>query len=457
MFYRRRLGPLVVGVFILGIGLSLPRNLLAGPATMPTTQKAPDEQAVQQATPEWYSVHFQATTTPQGYPGFHAKYSGANSLPSSGQIRDSYSSTLFLGVRLWDGAEAYADPEVFGGKPIGQGFGVAGFPNGDLNRVSTSHPTLYLARAFIRQTIGFGGQKQDIPADQNQLATTVDISRLTLTLGKFSAADIFDGNAYAHDPRTQFWNWPLFDNGAWDYPADVRGYTLGGALELNQLNWALRYGIFLEPDVASGSHFDYHLDKVFGQAAEYESRYEIAKHPGKLRFLAYLNRAHMGSYAEAADLPVPDITRTRRYSVKYGLGINLEQQITNDLGMFARLGWNDGKREDWAFTEIDRTASAGLSLNGTAWGRPEDTLALAGVINGLSSSHRRYLAAGGTGFIIGDGKLTYDAEEIAETYYSAKFLKYFYMTADLQFINHPAYNRDRGPVFVAGIRLHFQI
>lgn len=435
-----------------------PGNLSAqSPATLPAAEKPKEDATKEPFKPEPFSFHFQSTATLQGYPAFHAAYSGPNSLPNFGEGRMSYSSTLFLGAKLWEGAEIYANPELFGGKGIGQGFGIAGFTNGDVNRVSTSHPSLYLARAFLRQNVGFGGEKEDIPADQNQLATTLDVSRLTLTLGKFSAADIFDGNAYAHDPRTQFLNWTLFDNGAWDYPADIRGYTLGGALELNQKNWALRYGIFLEASVASGAHLDYHEGNAFGQAVEYEQRYEIATHPGRLRLMAFLNRAHMGSYTEAAQSPPPpDVTRSRRYSLKYGFGINLEQQLTEDSGLFARFGWNDGRREDWSFTEIDRTASLGLSVKGARWGRPDDTFGLAGAVNGISDSHRRYLSAGGTGFIIGDGKLSYDLEEIAETYYSAKLFKYVFVTGDVQVINHPAYNRDRGPVFVGTIRLRVQ-
>ncbi len=430
----------------------------AGPATSPSGEDSLSTATAQ----ERVSLHFQATATPQAHPEFHADYSGPNSLRKTAEIRASYSSTLFLGAKLWEGGEVYADPEMFGGKALSQGFGVAGFPNGDLNRVSTSHPTVYLARVFYRQTIGLGPEKEQqdkeqIDPDQNQLAKSVAVSRLTLTVGKFSAADIFDANAYAHDPRSQFLNWGLFDNGAWDYPADVRGYTWGGAIELNQPKWALRYGVFMEPDVASGAHFDFHLDKAFGQALEYERRYSIGGQAGVLRLLAFLNRAHMGAYREAAEMARPDITLTRRYSTKYGFGINIEQQLTHDVGIFVRLGWNDGRREDWAFTEIDRTASVGISVKGTPWARADDVAGVAGLLNGLSSGHRRYLAAGGVGFIIGDGTLTYDAEEIVEAYYSAKISRHLYLSADAQFLNHPAYNRDRGPSVVLGLRLHFQI
>jgi high affinity Mn2+ porin len=428
------------------------------PEPTPGQTSPPPESDVQGQHKEFeqFSVHFQATATPSGYPAFHADYSGPNSLPRGGEVRTSYSSTVFLGARLWEGGEVYADPEMFGGIAIGHGFGIAGFPNGDLNRVSTSHPTVYLARAFYRQTFGFGGEREKIEADENQLAKTVDVSRLTLTAGKFSAADVFDNNAYSHDPRTQFMNWALFDNGAWDYPADVRGYTIGAAAELNQAQWAARYGIFMEPSVASGAHFDYDIGNAYGQAAEYEQRYQLAGHQGKLRLLAFLNRAHMGDYSRAAELTPPDITLTRRTSTKYGWGINLEQELADGFGLFARLGWADGRREDWAFTEIDRTATLGISLKGTRWRRADDTLGVAGALNGLSGDHRRYLEAGGVGFIIGDGRLSYDLEEIVETYYAARLAKGLFVTGDVQFVNHPAYNRDRGPVGVFTVRVHYE-
>jgi high affinity Mn2+ porin len=451
--HSSRLFPLLLAALLSATALAQS----PGPATLPAAEKPRTEAGEKPFKPELFSFHLQSTVTPQGYPGFHADYSGPNSLPNGAELRTSYSATLFLGARLWHGAAFYVDPEMFGGIGVGRGFGVAGFPNGDVNRVSTAHPTIYLARAFVRQTLGFGGDTENIEADQNQLAETVDVSRLTLTLGKFSAADVFDSNAYAHDPRTQFLNWSLFDNGAWDYPADIRGYTYGGSVELNQAKWALRYGIFMEPSVASGSHLSYDIGEHFGQVAEFEQRYALGSRPGKVRLLAYWNRADMGDYTKAARMAEPDITRTRATSSKYGVGLNLEQQVSDDMGLFARLGWQDGRREDWAFTEIDRTATVGLSQKGTPWSRPDDIAGLALSVNGLSDPHRRYLENGGLGFILGDGRLHYDAEEIVETYYSAKLTKYFFLTADVQFINHPAYNRDRGPVWVGTLRLHLQI
>ena len=430
-----------------------------GPATTPAAEKPNvDEKGASTAVEpdETYSFHLQATATPQGYAGFHAPYSGQNSLVNYANVRASYSATLSLGLHLWKGGEVYLDPEMFGGKGISNGFGIADYTNGDVNRVTTSHPSVYLARAFYRQNFGFGGATEKIDPDQNQLGTTLDVSRLTLTLGKFSAADIFDANSYAHDPRSQFLNWGLFDNTAWDYPADIRGYTYGGAAEFNQANWAVRYGIFMEPDVASGAHLDYHIGAAFGQVAEFEQRFKIKEQPGKVRFMLFYNRAHMGDYSAAAQLPSRDITLTRRYSGKYGVGLNFEQQFSDDLGIFARLGWADGRREDWSFTEVDRTASAGVSLRGTRWSRPEDTVGVAGLLSGLSGPHRKYLAAGGVGFILGDGRLSYDAEEVVEAYYAAKLFKFTFLTADVQFINHPAFNRDRGPLAVGTIRIHFQ-
>jgi high affinity Mn2+ porin len=425
------------------------------PATLPAAEKPKVEEKTPQP-PEAVSVHFQASVVGQGHPGFHAAYSGPLSLYRYAEFRETYSSTLFLGAHLWEGGEAYVNPEMTAGLGIGRGSGVAGYTTAEINRSPHTEPGVYLARAFYRQTIGFGGEKENVAGDQNQLAANYDISRLTITLGKINSADQFDSNAFSHDPRTQYLNWALVQNAAWDAPAELHGYTYGGTVELNQPKYAVRYGVFMEPSRASASRFDYHIGRALGQVAEFEQRYEIDKHAGKIRVLGFLNHANMGSFGRGADLPVPDVTRVRRYAIKYGFGINLEQQITDDLGLFARLGWNDGLHEDISYTEADRTVSVGLSLKGTRWARPDDTVGIAGVLDGLSNSHRRYLAAGGIGFIIGDGRLSYDLEEIAETYYSAKIFKNVFLSADIQLVNHPAYNRDRGPVVVGALRLHVQ-
>ena len=443
--------PLIRGLSLLFAILSITGGAGAEEATS-ALEQASDRTTAQ----ELWSVHFQATVIPQGHGHFDSPYSGQNSMPSLNEIRASYTSTLYLGGRLWHGAELYVNPEISGGRGIGGVLGVAGFPNGDIARVGKPAPTIALARLFLRQTIGLGGQEERIEPEANQMAGSLDVSRLTFTLGKYGATDIFDDNTYSHEPRTQFMNWAIMNNGAWDYPADTRGYTWGGTVELNQPRWALRYGLFGVPKEANGIKFDHHLDQAHAHSLEWEGRYTWGSHPGKLHLLGYWNRAHMGNYRRTLDTPAfnLDITRSRTYSSKYGLGLNVEQEMTRDLGAFLRLGWNDGRTESWAYTEIDQTACLGLRLKGQAWRRPKDVFGVAGVANGLSKDHRDYLAAGGHGFIVGDGRLNYAPEEIFEIYYLFKITKWLSTTADYQFVSNPAYNQDRGPLHVWALRVH---
>jgi high affinity Mn2+ porin len=347
---------------------------------------------------------------------------------------------------------------------IWQGFGLSGtrgaegFPNGEAFRLGTNVPNYNLARVFIRQIIGFGGPQEDVPDDTLHLAGRQDVSRLTLTLGKMSAKDIFDNNAYANDPRTQFMNWSLMANAAWDYPADALGFITGFAAELNQPTWALRYGFFQVPRVSNGVAIDGHVLEAWSMVTEFEHRHTILAHPGAVRLLASLERANMGSYSEALASTVrpADITATRQYRYNYGFGLNIEQEITKDIGFFSRLGWSDGKSEAWVFTDVDRTASLGLRIKGRTWHRSDDTVGIAGVWNGVSSIHRQFLAAGGTGILVGDGTLTYAGEKIFETYYNFAMRKGIYLTFDYQFIADPAFNSDRDPVSIFSGRLHWE-
>jgi high affinity Mn2+ porin len=274
-----------------------------------------------------------------------------------------------------------------------------------------------------------------------------------------SAKDIFDNNAYANDPRTQFMNWGLMANEAWDYPGDSLGYITGFAAELNQPKWAIRYGIFQMPRVANGTALDMHVLEAWGMVTELERRYAVNDHPGAVRALAFLNHAHMGRYQAALDNPVrpADIEATRAYRYKYGFGLNVEQELMKNVGAFARIGWSDGETEAWVFSDVDRTATLGLSIKGEFWHRPEDTYGLAGVLNAISGVHRAFFEAGGTGILAGDGALSYGLEKIIETYYDAKIWKSLHLTFDYQFIADPAFNRDRGPVSVLGARLHWDL
>jgi high affinity Mn2+ porin len=419
-----------------------------------------------------WNFHVQNTGIVQGYPGFASQYSGPNSLPAGGQTRETVSLDLMAGVRLWPGAEAHIDGLMWQGYGLGNALGVDGFPNGEAFRLGTGTPNGAITRLFIRQTIGFGGEQETIEDDQLTLAGKQDISRLTFTLGRFSAKDIFDNNAYANDPRTQFMNWALMANEAWDYPADAIGYTTGLTVELNQPQWTLRYGFFQVPRYANSltaedqifkwpydsSAQDGPLLETWGMVTEFERRYTIKEHPGTVRLLAYVNRAHMGNYQDAVNSPIrpADINATAAYRYKYGFGLNLEQEIAKNIGVFSRLGWSDGNNQAWVFSDVDYTATAGLSLKGAAWQRPDDTLGLAGVMNGLSKSHQEFFAAGGTGILAGDGNLDYGWEKILETYYDFKIWKTLHSALDYQFIDNPAFNQDRGPVSVFGARVHWE-
>ena len=433
---------------------------------------SPVEPAIKQPAnaPQNWNWHVQNTDIVQGYPGFPAKYSGPNSLPTGGQIRETVSLDLFAGVRLWRGAEAHIDGLMWQGFGVNNTLGVEGFPSGEAYRLGTSIPNGMIARLFIRQTIGFGGEQEDVPDGQLTLAGKQDISRLTFTLGRMSAADIFDQNAYANSPRTQFMNWAFANNEAWDYPADAVGYTTGLAVELNQPKWTLRYGFFQPPRFKNsltaesrllkwpydGSAQDAPLLDAWAMVTELERRYTINNHPGTIRFLAFLNHIGMGSYQAALSVPGADITQTRAYRYKYGFGLNLEQEIVKNVGVFSRVGWSDGQNESWMFSDVDYAASLGLSIKGESWHRPDDTFGLAGVLNGISKVHQKFFAAGGTGILGGDGNLNYGWEKILETYYDFKIWKTIHFTADYQFITDPAFNRDRGPVSVFGARLHWE-
>jgi carbohydrate-selective porin OprB len=288
------------------------------------------------------------------------------------------------------------------------------------------------------------------------------MTRYTITAGRFTLTDFFDNNRYTHDPRTQFLGWGVMYNGAWDYPADTRGYTWGWVHEFHTRRWSLRYASAAEPKVANGLRFDRRLLRDRGDVFEGEIRYKPHAHEGTLRLLSYINHADAGNYGQALQLAaatntVPDVTKTLRSgTLKYGFGINMEQEVVKNLGIFARLGWNDGKTEDFAFTAIDRLATGGVSVSGAAWKRAEDTAASEFTASGLSAVHALYLSRGGLDFIIGDGGLNYMPEYIWESYYSARVLKGFFLTLDAQHIANPGYNHDRGPLWACSLRMHME-
>ena len=390
------------------------------------------------------TLHFQQTVIVQNHDKFHSPYSGTNSLDANESAALTVTSTLFVHGSLNKWIDAELDPELAGGKGLSSSTGVAGFPNGEAYRVSDVAPAIELDRAYLHKAIQIDSARQ-----------------IDVVAGKFSLADYFDVNAYSNSPRTQFMNWALINNGAWDYPANTRGYTGGIVIQYLSGESALRFAIAMEPTTANGPNLDEHISKAHGEALEGQLGYTLWGQQGKVRALLFDNSAKMGSYSEATNDTVyqHDITLTRQYGRnKYGFGLNFEQTLGNNAGAFLRIGWNDGQTETWAYTEIDRTISGGVTSDLSVIGRNNDDCGIAFVLNGISAAHRDYLASGGYGFIIGDGKLPhYGTENIIEAYYLFQFNKMLGISLDYQFVANPAYNRDRGPVDLGAIRVHFEI
>ena len=408
---------------------------------------------------EVWGAKFQATYIWQHKRPFDARYTGANSLTPAREQSHSFTATAFLGMRPWRGGELYFNPEIAAGVPLSALTGLGGFSNGEITRSSGPNPKLYRARLFLRQTWGFGGGKEAIDSDQNQLAGNVDRRRLVLTAGNLAILDLFDDNIYAHDPRVNFLNWGLMTHAAYDYAADSRGYSRGMALEYYHDEWALRAGRFIQPRLPNQLALNPHIFTIYGDQVEIEHGHTIAGQPGKLRFLAFSNRANMVSFADALRLGV-DITdplaeSVRRVQNKRGFGINVEQALSPSFGVFARAAIADGRTETYAFTEADRSLAVGAVVKGSAWTRPQDTIGFALLRNGLSSDRRNFLSNGHLSFFIGDGGLTYGPEQIIETFYSLGAMKGTWATFDYQRIRNPAYNADRaGPVEIWSLRLH---
>jgi len=402
-------------------------------------------------------VHEQTTFIEQYAPPFHAPYHGVNSLDSNSG-RETGDIMLAAGFKPWQGAELWIDPELGQGFGLSNTEGVAGFPSGAAFRVGASVPYPRIQRTFIRQTIDFGGESQTVSADFNQFAGSQTADRLVITIGKFSVSDVFDSNKYAQNPRKDFMNWALIDAGTFDYAADAWGYTYGVSAEWYQGNWTLRGGLFDLSNIPNSADLDPHFGQ-FQWLGEIERRYDLWGHAGKIAVTGLLSRGRMGSFDDAIALAQitggpADIAAVRRYRSRGGLDMNLEQELTSDLGMFVRAGWADGDVEPFDYTDVDRTVAAGFALTGKSWGRPADTFALAGIVNGISPQHVAFLNDGGLGILVGDGMLPHPGpEQIIETYYLFPIYAWS-VTLDYQFIVNPAYNRDRGPVSVLGARLH---
>lgn len=410
--------------------------------------------------PEAWNAHVQATYVWQAKPAFAAAYTGPASLAPWRETGYSFSATAGFGVRPWTGGELYVDPEVVQGKAMSGLHGLGGMTNGEQQKTSGTSPTFYRARLFLRQTWNLGGELQAVDSDMNQLAGSVASRRVVLTAGNLAVSDIFDANSQAHDARSQFLNWALVAHGAWDFAADARGYTWGAALEYYDGDWAVRLGRFLLPRESNGLPLDPHIARHYGDQVELEHHHTWLGKAGTVRLLAFRDRARMGSFRDAlaASSPgdTPDVADVRRERSKTGFGASLDQAVTDGAAVFARASRNDGQSETYAFAEIERSVSVGATLQGALWSRTGDTLGVGFVRNGLSQAHRDYLAAGGVGAFIGDGRLDYHPERIAETYYRIGLGKHAALSLDWQHIANPAYNGARGPVNVYGVRLHGQ-
>lgn len=434
------------------------------------TARAEDEPTRQSTAPHaggdavdrpWWSSGFQSTYVLQRKPGFDAAYTGPHSLLTTPETGYTLTATLYLGVRLWPGAELFVNPEAIQSQEISGLTGLGGLSNGENQKGGGPVPTLYRARVFVRETIPLGGELSTIAAGPNQLGGPVSSRRLVLTAGNFAVPDVFEGNAFAHDPRTQFLNWSFMTYGASDFAADSRGYTWGAAVEYYRDAWTFRLGRFAQPKESNGLPIDPDILRHYGDSVEIEHQHELFGHSGGVRVAGWRNFANMGGFRDArryasSNGGVPDVANVRRNQAKYGVGVSLDQNVLPDVGVFVRASYNDGQTETYAFTEIERSLTGGASVNGRPWHRAGDTLGIAWAVNGLSGAHRAYLEAGGLGFFIGDGRLHYRPEQILEAYYSFNAFHDFWFTLDAQHIANPAYNADRGPVNVFGCRFHVE-
>jgi hypothetical protein len=435
---------------------------------VPDPSDPPADQTTESMFPHFMDTRFwlsgQANFIFQTHPDFHARYSGAHSLRSHYEKATSRLMTLYTGVRLNNSTEVLVDIEEAGGAALTFGFGLAGNTDLDIVRNPLLSKVPYLGRGMIHKVFALSQDKVENPRNPFSLFEELPRRRLEVRFGKFSIPDFFDLNSVGSDTHLQFTNWTIDNNGAWDYAADTRGYTVGFTADYEDRNWGFRFAEGLMPKVGNGIDLVWKPWQAHAENFEYELRYGvIPKKAGVVRLLAYTNYANMGIYRDqvikgAADQATPDITaHPWHITRKYGFGVNLEQNLIRDLTAFARFGWDNGKTESFAYTEVDQTFAGGLGANGAMWHRRQDRAGVAFVTNAISKDHQTYLADGGYGFLIGDGALHYGREDIVETFYNAHVWRGIYVAPGLQYIVNPGYNRDRGPVLVPSFRLHLEL
>jgi high affinity Mn2+ porin len=458
----RRLAPAGIATALALLAGLLPAasHAQSSPSPTPDISAEPAAPGDMTASENW-ALHGQATFEDQYHPAFRSDFQGRNSLDPGSRGDETFDATLYAGVRPWAGGELWINPEIDQGFGLSDTLGIAAFTSAEAYKVGATAPYVRIPHLFFRQTIDLGGENQKIDPDLNVLGGHQTADRFVLTIGKFGVNDIFDTNAYAHDPRQDFSNWAIVDTGTWDYAADAWGLTYGVAGEWYQDWWAARLGGFALSRVPNSAA----LDTSGGQVqydAELEERHTLWGMDGKVKLLGFLTRGRMGDFNDAIALSqqtggTPDIAAVRHYRSRTGISLNVEQALTADLGLFARAGIAEGGREVYEFTDTDQTISIGLALHGKSWGRPDDTVGLATVLDDISRRDKNFLNAGGLGILVGDGALPSSGpEQIVEAYYSYSLASFAHVTADYQFVNNPAYNRDRGPVSVLAARLHLQ-
>ena len=436
-------------------------------ALVPDPSDPPADQTTESMFPHFMDTRFwlsgQTNFIFQTHPDFHARYSGTHSLRSHYEKATSRLMTLYTGVRLNNSTEVLVDIEEAGGAALTFGFGLAGNTDLDIVRNPLLSKVPYLGRGMIHKVFALSKDKVENPRNPFSLFEELPRRRLEVRFGKFSIPDFFDLNSVGSDTHLQFTNWTIDNNGAWDYAADTRGYTVGFTADYEDRNWGFRFAEGLMPKVGNGIDLVWKPWQAHAENFEYELRYGvIPKKAGVVRLLAYTNYANMGIYRDqvikgAADQATPDITaHPWHITRKYGFGINLEQSLTHYLTAFARFGWDSGKTESFAYTEVDQTFAQGVGANGAWWHRKQDRAGVAFVTNAIKKDHQNYLAAGGLGFLLGDGGLNYGRENILESYYTVHAWRGIYLAPGIQHIVDPGYNRDRGPVVVPSFRAHIE-
>jgi len=413
------------------------------------------------APDEWWAFHVQATDVLQYHPAFTSPFEGKNSLSGNAQTANTINASLFAGAQPWRGGQFWFDLEMNQGFAPSNTLGVAGYVNGEGAKVGHHSPYYRPQRLFYRQTFDLGGGEEDVDPDLFEFGGKTTKNRLVITVGKFSLTDVMDDNQYAHDPENDFLNWALIDTGTFDYAADAWGFSEGAASELYEGSWTYRAAAMDLSTVPNNATLTPWF-RQFQLDGELEYRQSWFGRQGKIKLLGFATRGNMGSFADALALAertdsIPNTALVRHYRTRLGISLNLEQPVSDDAGLFLRAGWDQGQYEPYEYADIDQTVAGGGSLSGAKWGRKDDTVAVALVVNGISKEHEAYLAAGGLGILVGDGRLPHPGPEtILEAYYSLAALKGVHLTLDSQYIVNPAYDRDRGPVEVIGLRLHGQ-